>query len=111
MAFGHGFKKVSDLDAFTAAVAQSVPFPALLAPAAALSEFFGGLLFAIGLFTRPAALMVMVTMLVAAFHVHAADPFVKKEFALAYAFAALVGLLAGPGRFSLDARLFSRRAA
>jgi putative oxidoreductase len=52
---------------------------------------------------------VLVTMLVAAFHVHATDPFSKKELALAYATAALAILLAGPGRLSLDAR-FRKRA-
>jgi len=109
LALAHGLSKVSDLPKFTAGVAaRGMPLPELLGPLAALSEFAGGLLLAVGLFTRPAALFVLVTMLVAAFHVHAADPFQKKELSLAYAFVAIVLLLAGPGRYSLDARFWRR---
>jgi putative oxidoreductase len=109
LAFGHGLSKVGALGAFSAKVAgMGVPAASVLAPAAALSEFVGGILFAIGLFSRVAAAFVLATMLTAAFFVHAADPFIKKEFALAYAVAALCVLIAGPGRFSLDQRLFAK---
>jgi putative oxidoreductase len=106
LAFGHGLAKVADLPSFVAKVgAQGFPLPGLLAPAAALSEFVGGLLLAIGLASRPAALFVVVTMLVAALHVHASDPFTKKELAFAYGVAALTVLVGGPGHFSVDAWL------
>lgn len=109
LAFGHGLSKITGLEAFVAGVAnRGIPLPGLLGPAAALSEFAGGILLALGLASRVAAVFVLVTMLVAALFVHAADPFAKKEFALAYAIAALAILIAGPGRFSLDARLFAR---
>jgi putative oxidoreductase len=111
LALGHGWGKVSHLGAFIDNVAKTVPLPHVLGPAAALSEFAGGLLLALGLFSRPAAALIMTTMGVAAFHIHAADPFMKKEFALAYGVAALVALIAGPGRYSLDARLFGRARA
>lgn len=62
---------------------------------------------AVGLLTRLAALPVIGTMLVAAFVTHASDPWMKKEFALAYAAAAVVLLVAGSGRYSLDHRLFA----
>jgi putative oxidoreductase len=42
-------------------------------------------------------------MLVAAFIVHGDDPFQKKELALLFLTPFLALLLAGPGRFSLDA--------
>lgn len=110
LAFGHGLSKVLNLGNFIASVGKrGLPLPELLGPAAALSEFLGGILLALGLFSRVSATFIAITMLVAAFHVHAADPFAKKEFALAYAVAALAVLAAGPGRFSLDARLFGRR--
>lgn len=106
----HGLGKVTDLAKFTAGVAtRGVPLPSLLGPAAALSEFVGGILLALGLLTRPSALFVAVTMLVAALHIHAADPFGKKELAFSYAAAALVVLVAGPGRWSLDRWLFGPR--
>ncbi len=110
LAFGHGYGKILDLEAFIGSVSKrGLPLPGLLGPAAALSEFLGGILFALGLFTRPAATLILVTMLVAALHVHAADPFSKQEFALAYGMAALAILVAGPGRFSVDARFWRKR--
>ncbi|GMV16221.1 MAG: hypothetical protein AMXMBFR56_44450 [Polyangiaceae bacterium] len=110
MALAHGLGKARDIPGFSAKIAARVPLPELLGPAAALSEFLGGLLVALGLFTRPAAAFVLITMGVAAFHIHAADPFSKKELALAHGLVALAIAIAGPGRFSLDARLFGRSA-
>ena len=48
-------------------------------------------------------------LLLAAFVVHGNDPFQRKELAFCYGFAALALLLAGPGRFSADARLLARK--
>lgn len=108
LALGHGLVKVMDFEAFQSSVARhGFVLPTLSALFAALSELVGGLLLALGLVTRPAAACVVVTMLSAGLHVHAADPFRKKEFALAYAVAALVLLLTGPGRFSVD-RIWAR---
>ncbi|USD35843.1 MULTISPECIES: DoxX family protein [Ferrimonas] len=47
-----------------------LPFPELMAGLAAGTEFFGGILLIVGLFTRLISLPLMVTMLVAAFAVH-----------------------------------------
>lgn len=110
LAFSHGFGKVSALGKFVDGVAaRGMPAPWVLGPAAALSEFAGGILLAIGLFTRPSALFVLVTMLVAAFHIHAADPFSKKELAIMYALASAAILIAGPGRFSVDAAWLGKK--
>lgn len=110
LAFGHGLNKALELGKFIDSVARNgFPFPQLMGPIAMLSEFAGGILLALGLFTRPAALCVVGTMLGAAFQVHGASPFSKKELALAYALVAAVLLVTGPGRHSLDARLDKRR--
>lgn len=107
LAMGHGYGKVTDLSKMTASVARhGLPMPAVLGAVASFSELVGGLMIAVGLLTRLAALPVIGTMLVAAFQVHAADPFARKELALCYAVAALAVLVAGPGRYSLDALLF-----
>jgi putative oxidoreductase len=109
LAFAHGWGKVTDLGKFTEGVARRGIFlPELLGPAAALSEFIGGLCLALGLVTRPAATFVLLTMLTAAFRIHAADPFGKKEMALAYAVVALAFVIAGPGRLSVDGWLTRR---
>lgn len=105
LALSHGYGKILDPGRVVRSVEKAgFPLPEVLGPFAALSEFVGGLFLAIGLFTRPAALSVLGTMLGAAFVVHAGDPFSKKEFALAYAVAALAVLVAGPGKYSVDAR-------
>jgi len=103
MALAHGLGKVQDPSgAIGAAEGLGFPAPSVFGWAAALSEFLGGLFLAAGLLTRPAAFFVLVTMLVAAFGVHQADPFGKKEFALAYAALALAFLALGSGRFGID---------
>ena len=106
MAVQHGFGKISDLSKFTMIVEKlGFPLPWLLAPAAAVGEFAAALLVAIGLLTRPAAALMAMTMLNAAFVVHSGDPFKKKELALAYAIVAIAVFVAGPGRYSADARI------
>lgn len=101
----HGFGKLFSgrIEGFAASVAAlGFPFPAFFAWAAALSEFLGGLCMAAGLFTRLGAASVFVTMTVAVFVRHAADPLAVKELALAYWTAAGAVFLSGPGPFSLD---------
>ena len=48
-------------------------------------------------------------MLVAAFVIHADDPWSKQEFALLYALPFVALIIGGAGRFSLDGRLRQRR--
>jgi putative oxidoreductase len=73
---------------------------------AALSEFGGGMLLALGLFARPAALMLFCTMVVAASsHIAGGDGFNRYSHALKLVFVFAGVALAGPGRFSIDAGL------
>lgn len=107
----HGYGKVFGgqvnmlIDGVTA---MGFPMPVVFAWAASLSEFAGGICLALGLLTRPAAFFVFVTMSVAAFKVHAADPFQTKELALAYWSASAALMLTGAGALSLDAKLFKK---
>lgn len=108
MAFSHGLGKLPPNEQLIGGVASlGFPAPELFAWSAALSEFIGGLLVAIGLCTRPAAFLMGFTMLVAAFAVHAADPFQKKEMALLYLVISIVFITRGAGRYSID-RFLSR---
>ena len=112
----HGWPKI--LHAFSWMGRES-PVPGVLQALAAFSEFGGGLALLLGLLTPLAALGVAVTMAVAIFMVHVAqgDPFVRigpggsYEMAALYLVVALLLLLAGPGRFSLDTLLFGRAPA
>jgi putative oxidoreductase len=109
LAFAHGMNKLPPVDRFVDVVgAMGFPAPALFAWAASISESFGALFLALGLLTRPAALMILITMLVAAFGRHASDPFTDKELALLYGALSAVFLVMGSGRFGVDAWLRRR---
>ena len=69
---------------------------------ATFAEFFCSILLILGLFTRFAALNLLITMSVAGLIFHAADPFAKKELALLYAVGFLYFTFAGGNRYSLD---------
>jgi len=69
---------------------------------AIVGEVVAPLLIIIGYKTRLAAIPALITMFVAAFVVHANDPFGSKEKALLFGFAFLVIALVGAGRYSVD---------
>jgi len=69
---------------------------------AVFAELICGFLLVIGLFTRTAAVPLIITMLVAAFIIHGADPLAKKEMALLYLIPYIVLALTGAGQYSLD---------
>ena len=86
-------------------------FMALMAGSA---EFFGGLLLLIGLLTRPAALVLAVTMLVAIFTVHFANGLFMAnngyEFGLALLAASVSLVFSGAGKLALDSLLAKQLA-
>ncbi len=61
-----------------------------------------------GLFTRWAAIPLVITMLVAIFIIHGADPFGKKEMAILYLIPYIAIMMKGAGRYSLDYLLGNR---
>ena len=82
-----------------------VPLPGVMAWAAALAEFAGGLLLVVGWLTRPAALALCGNMVVAVTRVHWKNGLVGQggyEFALSLLGSLLTLLLAGPGAISID---------
>lgn len=103
MAFGHGINKLPPSEGFMTRVTEmGFPMPEVFAWAAGLSEFGGGLLLAAGLLTRPSAFFMAITMAVAAFGAHGADPFQKAELSYLYLVISLVFFVRGAGRFSVD---------
>jgi putative oxidoreductase len=89
-----------------------VPYPWVQARMAMLSELSGGTLLALGLFTRPACLLLIFTMGVAGMLGHKGAGYLitndppGAEYTINLAVICFVFLLTGPGALSLDAILF-----
>jgi putative oxidoreductase len=112
LAFLHGIGKVPPGEGFVGHVGE-LGFPVselAWAWAAALAEFGGGLLLAIGLLTRPVAAFVAVHFALVVLVAHAGDPIADRELPLFFFFSALLFALTGGGRYAVDA-LLRRRAA
>ena len=69
---------------------------------AIFAEVGCAILVMIGFKTRWATIPLMITMLVAAFYAHAADPFGKKELSLLFFTVFLSILISGGGKYSVD---------
>jgi len=91
---------------------MDVPFAPLQARMAMLSEITGGMLLALGLFMRPACLLLIFTMVVATRLGHKDSGYLitneppGAEYTINLAAICFVFLLLGPGVFSLDALIF-----
>lgn len=110
----HGYGKIQDPFGW---MGKDAGVPGIFQAAAAVSEFGGGLAWMLGLLVPLASLGLACTMTVAVW-THAVvlkDPFVPQgpggsyELAAVYLCLAVLLLLAGPGRFSLDRALFGER--
>lgn len=107
MLVNHGLGKMDKL--FNGDPTQFADVMGIGAPAslglAVFSEVFCAGLLVLGLFTRWVSVPLVITMLVAAFVVHGADPLAKKEMALLYLIPYIVLALKGAGEYSLDAKV------
>lgn len=106
-----GWGKLHNLEGVTKFFASlNIPFPSANAHLVACVEFFGGILLALGFFSRPVALLLTSTLVVAyATDDRAAvmalfsdpDKFYKAD-PYPFLFAVLVILIFGPGKYALD---------
>ena len=112
----HGLSKLrGGVDKFAGGLAdKGFPLPGVMAWSATLAELLGGILVAIGLVTRPAASSLAITMLVAVLSTHAHQ--VKQlgtgggvgfEYPSLLVVVMLLFAVSGPGKLSLDRRLFT----
>lgn len=109
----HGWGKIQSPFSW---MGQEAPVPGIFQFLAALAEFGGGIALIIGLLTRLASLGLGFTMLVAtSMHMFMRkDPFVNLtggpsyEPALVYLGIAILFLILGPGKFSLDQKIFGQ---
>ncbi|UJR81099.1 DoxX family protein [Sandaracinus amylolyticus] len=110
MAIAHGWPKLERFMGPEPRFAD--PFGLGEVPSLALAifgELVCGVLIALGLGTRLAAIPFAFTMLVAVFVAHAADPWSDKEHAFLFLVPAIALMITGPGRYSIDAWIAARR--
>jgi len=107
MAIGHGWGKITagtekwaELGGVMGIIGLDFA-PAFWGFMAAISEFVAALLVAVGLVTRPAAILVALTMTMAA-TMHIVTGNGSPESAIVYLAGFLAIALYGPGKFSLD---------
>lgn len=112
MLIGHGWHKVSAFSDIAAKFQEGMGIPPWLTACAVAAEVIGAALIVAGLATRPAALMLVATMAVAAFMGQAAAPVftgpnvgAAKEPALLYLIGFTVLVFTGAGLFSVDAQV------
>lgn len=102
----NGFDKISDIQGFSTAYVEVIglPFPIFFSYLAALTELIASPLLVLGLFTRPAALGLLSTMVVAIYHhiLVAGLSIPYLELSAVYASCFLFFTVNGPGRFSID---------
>ncbi len=102
----NGIDKLSDVESFAQAYVEVIglPFPIFFSYVAGYTELIAAPLAAIGLLTRPAALLNLATMLVADYHhiLVAGFSVPYLELATIYAAAFLFFAVNGGGLFSLD---------
>lgn len=106
----HGYGKVANFAEMSTKFAD--PFgmgPTISLVMAIFAELGCSFLLLVGLFTPVALLFLIVTMLVAAFIAHADDPWKVKELAVLYLSIYVTLLVSGPGRYSLDYKLFGSK--
>ena len=110
----HGWSKIQNP---TGWMGPDAAIPGVLLALAAVSEFGGGLAWILGALTPLASFGILCTMVVAT-HLHMVvlkQPFVSQEgsyeLPLLYLCVAVLLILVGPGRLSVDALLFGKKQA
>lgn len=105
----NGLDKLADIESFSAAYVEVIglPFPIFFSYVAAFTELLGAPLLALGFLTRPAALGLFSTMLVAMYHhvLVAGFSIPYLELSMLYAAVFLFFTVNGAGLFAVDALL------
>lgn len=111
MMIHNGLDKLGNIESFAEAYVSYIglPFPIFFSYVAAFTELIGAPLVALGLFTRPAALGLLATMIVAMYHhiLVAGLSIAYLELSAIYAVCFLFFLINGAGLFSTDALILN----
>ena len=109
--FSHGYPKLAHLGSGMQVFFVQHGLPRYFVYISGVLEVFGGLLLVLGLFTRPAALLLAIEMAVAIWKVHSTKGYLavhEYEFPLALAMACFALATIGAGTLSLDSPLFEK---
>lgn len=110
----NGLDKLSDISGFAEAYVQAIglPFPIFFAYCAAITEVVASPLLALGLLTRPAALGLFMTMMVANYHHIFIGGFSIPSIELSSIYAASFAFFAvyGGGKYAIDTLLVNALA-
>jgi putative oxidoreductase len=88
-----------------------VAYPLLAANVSVYAQFICGILYILGLFIRPAALIMIINFIVALIIVHIGTTFQESFAALMMLFGSAFFLFHGAGKLSLDERLQKKQKA
>jgi putative oxidoreductase len=111
--FTHGYPKLAGSGPMMRGFFVQHGMPGWFVFAAGILEVFGGILVALGLFTRPAAFLLAMEMGVALWKVHSAKGYLavhEYEFPLALAAACFALATVGAGLLSFDHLLFGGKS-
>lgn len=113
----HGIAKLQNGIDFISGMVTNAGMPAMFAYGVYIGEVLAPILVLVGLFTRPAAWIIVINMVVAIVLVHMAELFTlgdtggwALELQGMFLFAAVAVALLGPGRYSLDVKLRGKKA-
>lgn len=108
--YGHGLGKITRFSERLHTFSDPIGLgPEVSFVLVVFAEVVCATLVAIGLWTRFAAVPIVIFAIVAAFVQHIGDPFPKKELPLLYGIFALTLVLTGGGMFSLEAVFGKKR--
>ncbi len=88
---------------------KSLPNPLLMAYVGKSAELVSGILLTIGFLTRPAAILLMFTMLFVTFFIGHGKFWYDDQHPFMMALMGLVFIFCGPGKWSLDQLFFSQQ--
>jgi len=107
----HGIAKLQHGIDFISSMVTNASMPAIFAYGVYIGEVLAPILVLVGLFTRPAAWIIVINMIVAIVLVHMAELFTLSdtggwslELQGMFLFGAVAVALLGPGRYSVDAK-------
>lgn len=109
MLVAHGWPKLQNFSNLTGVFPDPIGVGSTMSlTLAVFAEFFCAIALTLGVMTRWVSIPLLVTMLVAAFIHHGADPFSVQEKAVLFAVPYLVFIITGGGRYSLDSLIFKK---